>query len=62
MRGIEDMGFTTERTRAGKFIGRVREFADLKTRPKANRLDAVDEIVRLTSERIAEIRERMATK
>jgi hypothetical protein len=57
VRGIEDMQFATVRTRDDKFVGKVREFPDLKTRPQAKRLDAIDEIVRLTSERIREIHE-----
>lgn len=60
MRGIEDMGFYTETNRSGKFVGRVREFPDVRTKPYEKRLDAVSEIVTLTSERIREIHERMA--
>lgn len=55
MRPIEDMQFTADATRDGKFIGRVREFRDLRSNPKSSRLDAIDEIITLTSERIREI-------
>lgn len=54
MKGIEDMQFYTDE-RDGKHIGRVREFKDLRTRPMARRLDAVDAIITLTAKRIREI-------
>lgn len=60
MRAIEDMGYYTERNRDGKHIGRVREFSDLRSKPKTNILDAIHEIVDLTSLRIREIHERQA--
>lgn len=56
MRGIEDMQFYTE-TNDGKFVGRVREFPKLRTPPKVKRLDAVSDIITLTSKRIREIHE-----
>lgn len=59
MRGIEDMQYAAERTRDGKWVGRVREFPKLRTGPKANRLDAISEIVSLTSQRIKEVQESM---
>jgi hypothetical protein len=55
MRAIEDMRFSVDTTRDGKFVGRVYEFPDLRTKPKAKRLDAIDEIIALTSTRLAEI-------
>lgn len=55
MRGIEDMWFEAEPQRDGRYVGRVREFPKLRTKPYANRLDALDEIIRLTSEEIREI-------
>lgn len=57
MRGIEDMCFSTRQTRDGKWFGVVREFPSLKTRPKSSRLDAIADIVELTSVRIREIEE-----
>lgn len=57
MRGIEDMQFYAD-AKDGKFVGRVREFSDLRTRPQHKRLDAIDEIITLTSNRIREIDER----
>lgn len=55
MKGIENMNFLAVQNRDGKWIGMVREFGSLRTRPKADRLDALSEIVTLTSERIREI-------
>lgn len=60
MRGIEDMQFAAEPQRDGRFVGRVREFPKLRTQPYKSRLDALDEIIRLTSEEIREIHERMS--
>lgn len=60
MRGIEDMGFYVELNKGGKFVDRVREFPDVRTSPQSKRLDAVDEVVRLTAERIREIHESQA--
>lgn len=57
MRGIEDMWFYTEQNRVGKFVGRVREFPDVRTRPYEKRVDAISEVVTLTSQRIREIHE-----
>ncbi len=61
MRGIEDMQFATEPQRDGRFVGVVREFPKLRTRPYKSRLDAVDEIVRLASLEIRDIYERMGS-
>jgi hypothetical protein len=58
MRSIEDMRFSAEATRNGSFIGRVYEFPQLRTSPKRSRLDAIDEIITLTVERIREIHDR----
>jgi len=60
VRGIEDMNFATAQNRTGKWVGTVREFPTLKTRPFSSRLDAIDEIVKLTAQRISEIAEASA--
>lgn len=60
MKGIEDMRFSANADRDGKFVGRVEEFPDLKTRPMANRLDALDEIINKTRERLRDIAEAKA--
>lgn len=62
MKLIEDMQFIVEVNRDGKFIGRVTDLPELRTRPKSNKLDALDDIIKLASERIAEIHERMELK
>jgi hypothetical protein len=57
MRALEDMNYRIENTRDGRYIGRVVEFPKLRTRPHRNRLDAVDEIVTIVRDRLAEIHE-----
>jgi hypothetical protein len=55
VKSIADMGFSAEANRSGKFVGRVVEFPDLHTGAKSSRLDALDEIIALTAERISDI-------
>jgi hypothetical protein len=55
VKGIEDMGFRAEPLDDGRFVGHVREFDDLHSKPHRNRLDAIDEIITLTSRRLREI-------
>jgi hypothetical protein len=55
MRALEDMNFHVVQTRDGRYVGKVIEFPKLRTRPHRNRLDAVDEIVSIVRDRIAEI-------
>ncbi|MCC9182592.1 hypothetical protein [Mycolicibacterium mageritense] len=52
---LEDCNFYTYRIDDGRFIGRVREFRDLRTRPRANALDASDEIITHTRNKIANL-------
>lgn len=53
---LEDCDCYTEPTRDGlKFVGRVRQFSNLRTRPKALALDAIDEIVTLTRDHITRL-------
>lgn len=59
MRGIEDMWFYTEQPVEGRFVGRVREFPDIRTKAQKSKLDAINDIVGLTTQRIREIHERM---
>lgn len=55
MRPLAEMDFYVDTTKRGKFIGRVGEFPDLKTKAHKSRLDAIDEIVSLAAERIRDI-------
>jgi hypothetical protein len=57
MKGIDEMEFYTERQRDSRHVGRVREFRDIRSRPRINALDAISETVELTSERMREIEE-----
>lgn len=54
MRSIDDMRFYTER-KGGRFVGRVIEFADLRSKPSTSPLAALDEIISLASERLRDI-------
>jgi hypothetical protein len=53
LKPLEDCNFRAIATRDGKFVGRVKEFPDLRSRPQKSSLDAVDEIITLTRDKIA---------
>lgn len=55
MKRLEDMAFVTTQNRDGRWVGTVNEFPSLRTMPKANRLDAISEIVSMAAERSREI-------
>jgi len=55
VKNIEDMQFSCEPDSGGKFVGRVAEFPKLRSKPHTNRLDALDEIIRLAADRLREI-------
>jgi DNA-directed RNA polymerase sigma subunit (sigma70/sigma32) len=55
MRSIDELQFYTEKQRDGRYIGRVQEFRDLRSRPNTSVLDAISDIFALTSERIRDI-------
>jgi hypothetical protein len=57
MKTIDEMTFDIETRRDRKFVGHVREFPDLHTRPKRTAMDAISDIVTITAERIADIHE-----
>jgi hypothetical protein len=61
MKPLEDMNFHVQKNRDGRYIGHVNEFPKLRSRPHTNSLDAIDEIITLTRERIREIHESMTT-
>jgi hypothetical protein len=56
MKAIDEMQFRTEK-RGDRYVGRVEEFRDLRGGPKRSVLEAIDEIVALTAERIRDIDE-----
>ena len=60
IKAIADMHFWAAATSGGKFVGRVQEFPDLKTKPFTSRLDAVSDIVTLAAQRIRDIHESQA--
>jgi hypothetical protein len=64
MKGLEDHNFWTEKTK-GKFIGRVKEFPQLRTRAHAKAIDALDDIITQTVEHLRDLHEaqsRQATR
>lgn len=52
---LDDCEFYTTRTNDGKFVGRVEQFPDLRTRPKALALDARDDIITMTRDKLARL-------
>jgi hypothetical protein len=54
MRSLEDMSFHVVK-HGDRYIGKVIEFPSLRSRPHTNRLDALDEIITITRDRIREI-------
>jgi hypothetical protein len=61
VKGIEDQNFWAEKTNEGKFVGRVKDFPQLRTRPKHKRLDAVDDIITQTAAKLRDLAEAKAT-
>lgn len=52
---LQDCAFYAEPNAKGYFVGRCRQYPDLRTKPRRNKLDALDEIVGLTSEKIRDL-------
>lgn len=52
---LEECNFYITVTDDGQFIGRVREFPALRTRPRKTSLDASDDIITLTRDKIANL-------
>lgn len=57
MKTIDELDFYLETNSDNKFVGRVREFSDLRSGPRASRLDAIAEIIKQASRRLREIDE-----
>lgn len=60
IRPLEDCNFSAEVTDKGMFVGRVREFPDLRSRPQSKKIDALDEIITITRDKIARLAEAAA--
>lgn len=52
---IDDCEYYTDRADDGKFVGRVKQFPKLRTRPKLLALDARDDIVSMTRDKLARL-------
>jgi hypothetical protein len=57
MKSIDEMTYSTDKQRDGRYVGRVQEFRDIRSKPKTSALDAISEVVTLTSERLRDIDE-----
>ncbi|CAN5144337.1 hypothetical protein BH11ACT6_BH11ACT6_34600 [soil metagenome] len=57
---IDDCEFSTEPTRKGKFVGRVKQFPYLRTSPQRSSIDALDEIMTATREKLADLADAQA--
>ena len=49
---LSDCTFHAEANTKGKFVGRCREFPDVRTKPHKGTTDAINEIVELVAEKI----------
>lgn len=49
---IDECNFATVTTDSGKFVGKVREFPKLRSRPQKSSIDAIDEIVSMTRDKL----------
>lgn len=52
---LEDCQTYTETNRRGKYIGRVRQFPDLRSSPQVKALDAITEVLHLAGEKITRL-------
>ena len=55
LKALGDCDFYTTVTDNDQFVGRVREFPDLRTRPQKSALDAIDDIVTITRDKLARL-------
>lgn len=52
---LGDCEFHSEPNDNGMYVGRCREFPDLRTRPRKSRLDALDDIVTAVSAKLRKV-------
>lgn len=52
---VEDCTYGARCTARGEFVGYVEEFPDVRTRPRASRLDALDDVVTMTREKLRQL-------
>lgn len=50
--GVEDCTYVAKCTPSGQFVGLVEEFPTIRTRPYASRLDALDDVMTQTREKL----------
>lgn len=49
---VEECTFGARVTNDGMFVGYVEQFPDIRTRPCPNRLDAIDDVITRTSDKL----------
>ncbi|OCB09258.1 hypothetical protein A5717_26140 [Mycolicibacterium porcinum] len=52
---LGDCEFTATPNRNGLYVGRCRQYLDLRSKPRKDKLDAIDDIVALASEKIRDL-------
>lgn len=52
---LGDCDFTAEPNKNGLFVGRCKQYPDLRSRPHRKKLDALDDIISLTSDKIRDL-------
>lgn len=57
---IDRCNFYADTNKQGKFIGRCEQFPDIKTAPRARRIDAIDLAITAVRDKIAEIDDQRA--
>lgn len=57
---FDDCEFSTTRNRKGQFVGHVTQFPDLRTRPQRNSIDALDDIMTATRDKLADLADAQA--
>ena len=52
LKTVDECTYRAVANTKGKFVGRVDEFEDLRTKPCGTRAQAIDEIITLTAEKL----------
>lgn len=59
---IDQCDFYAAKNRSGQWVGRCRQFPELKTKPRAQKLDAIDLAVAAVRDQLADIDARRPIK
>jgi hypothetical protein len=44
VKSIDEMSYSTEKRRDGRYVGRAQEFRDIRSKPKTSALDAISKL------------------